>query len=125
MKDWLARLRAAKAGSAGILLVLLCCVFAVVMLQVFPAGDSGMTAEEQRISRTLSRIAGAGETRVAIYYAQEASAFGGSARAPVGAVVVARGAGDLAVRLQLQRAAETLLGLPASRVEIFVLEDAE
>ena len=124
MKDWLARLRFPK-GAAGILLALLCCGAAVLMMQFFPAGGSGMTAEEMRISQTLSRIAGAGETRGAIYYAQEASAFGGGARSPVGAVVVAQGAEDIGVRLQLQRAAETLLGLPASRVEIFVLEHKE
>ena len=84
----------------------------------------GMTAEEARISQTLSRIAGAGETRVAVYYAQEASAFGsGGGRTPVGAVVVARGAEDIVTRLELRRAAETLLGLSPGQVEVFAMEE--
>ena len=38
--------------------------------------DDGMTEEEKRISSALSQIAGAGETRISIYYAAPASAFG-------------------------------------------------
>lgn len=122
MKEWLSRIRAAKAGPW--LAALACCLLAMGLLRL-PSGDGGgMTAEEARISQTLSRIAGAGETRVAVYYAQEASAFGsGGGRTPVGAVVVARGAEDIVTRLELRRAAETLLGLSPGQVEVFAMEE--
>ena len=93
---------------------------------LLPLGERNavaMTEEEQRVSATLSKIAGAGDVRVSIYYAQEASAFGGGSRAPVGAVIVAEGAGDITVRLNLLRAAETLLGLDANQVDVFLMED--
>ena len=40
-----------------------------------------------------------------------------------GAVVVAEGADDLWVRLSLIRAMRTLLGLPESAVDVFVMEE--
>lgn len=120
MRDWLNRVRAAKAGPW--LAALACCLLAMGLLRLPAGGGGGMTAEEVRISQTLSRIAGAGETRVAVYYAQEASAFAGSGRTPVGAVVVARGAEDIVTRLELRRAAETLLGLSPGQVEVFAME---
>ena len=101
-------------------------ICALALLLYPSAGRQGaaMTEEEQRVSATLSRIAGAGEVRRSIYSAQTASAFGGSGqKTPVGAVIVARGAGDVAVRLNLLRAAETLLGLDANRVDVFLMEE--
>ena len=121
MKSWLDRLKTMKNWPW--LLALLCCAAALLLFPPGGAVKAGMTEEEQRVSATLSRIAGAGEVRVSIYYAQEASAFGGGNRSPVGAVIVAQGAGDIAVRLNLLRAAETLLGLPASAVEVFEMEE--
>lgn len=125
MKEFFLRLKAAKAGPW--LLVLLLCMGALLLSRLsVSAPDGGMTQEEARISRTLQAIQGAGNTRVAVYYAQEATAFGASAaRQPVGAVVVAQGAGDVRVRLALQRAAETLLGLSPGQVEVFAMEDAK
>lgn len=122
MKELLDKLRALK-GAPWLLLLALCAVGCLV----FPLSgqdSAGMTEEERRVSATLSRIAGAGETRVSIYYAEEAAAFGGGGRTPVGVVIVSRGAGNVKTRLDLLRAAETLLGLPAERVEVFVMEEA-
>ncbi len=123
MKNWLDKLKQIKGGMWLALLAV--CAAALLLL---PGGDrpasAAMTEEEQRVSATLSRIAGAGEVRVSIYYAQEASGFGSSVKTPVGAVIVARGAGDIAVRLNLIRAAETLLGLTARAVDVFPMEDA-
>ena len=121
MKSWLDRLKTMKNWPW--LLALLCCAAALLLFPPGSAKPAGMTEEEQRVSATLSKIAGAGDVRVSIYYAQEASAFGGGSRTPVGAVIVARGAGDVAVRLNLLRAAETLLGLDASRVDVFLMEE--
>lgn len=120
MKDWLEKLKAARAGPWLLLLLGCLALFLLLPQNALPAAS--MTEEEARISAALSRIAGAGETRVSIYYAQAASALGGSRQA-VGAVVISRGAQDLRVRLDLQRAAEALLGLESRQVEIFVMED--
>ena len=109
--------------SAPWMLALICCAAALLLWPAGSAKPASMTEEEQRVSATLGQIAGAGDVRVSIYYAQEASAFGGGNRTPVGAVVVAQGAGDLAVRLNLLRAAETLLGLNANQVDVFLMED--
>ena len=121
MKRWADKIRAMKGG----LWIVLLAVCALALLLYPSAGRQGaaMTEEEQRVSATLSRIAGAGEVRVSIYYAQEAGAFGSSGRKPVGAVIVARGAERVDVRLNLTRAAEALLGLDARAVEVFAMED--
>ena len=121
MKSWLNGLKAMKNWPW--LLALLCCAAALLLFPARGTNTTGMTEEEQRISVTLGKIAGAGDVRVSIYYAQEASAFGSGSRTPVGAVVVAEGAGDIAVRLDLLRAAETLLGLEANRVDVFLMEE--
>ena len=121
MKEWLGKIK----GMKGIpwLALLLCCALALILWPSASGQFSSMTEEEQRVSATLSRIAGAGETHVSIYYAQAASTFGNTARTPVGAVVVARGAGDVEVRLKLTQAVETLLGLAASQVDVFPMEE--
>ena len=63
-----------------------------------------------RIARVLSEIAGAGSVSVTIYTEDSH---------PCGAVVVASGAEDIAVRLRLQEAVTTLLGLDSSRVAVY------
>lgn len=117
MKNLLEKLKGWK-GSVWVLL-LLACAAACLLLPGGVSSGPGMTEEEQRISATLSQIAGAGRTRVSIYYARAASAFSGEGQSPVGAVIVAEGAGDVGVRLRLLRAAETLLGLGPSEVDVF------
>ncbi|GHU68621.1 hypothetical protein FACS1894184_11080 [Clostridia bacterium] len=72
-------------------------------------------------------MSGAGTVEVMIYEAAASAAavdwLGGvsSASAPqaVGVVVVADGANDIRVRLELIRAVQTLMDLPASAVEVF------
>ena len=120
MKKWLGTLKTGK-GGLWLALVLLCAA-AAMLLPGNRAAAPGMTEEEQRFSATLSRIAGAGEVRISIAYAQAASSFGGGSRTPTGAVIVAEGAGSVSVRLNLLRAAEALLGLNAGEVEVFVME---
>ena len=105
------------------LLAVLCAAAYLMAALPLTPGAAPMTEEERRFSATLSRIAGAGEIRVSIYYAQAAAAFGSGGRTPVGAVIVAQGAGDVGVRLNLLRAAETLLGLSAAQVEVFPMEE--
>ena len=122
MKEWLDKIRGIKGGVW--MLAAACCALAALLLPLSaPADPGGMTEEEQRLSATLSRIAGAGETRISLFCAQTASAFGGGDRAIMGAVIVSRGANDPGVRLALSRAAEALLGLDARQVEVFPMEE--
>lgn len=119
MTQWLEKIR----GNKGFLALLALGILAVLCLS-WPAASSNsssMTAQEQRISATLSAIAGAGETRVSIYYAQEDSTFSAS-QTPVGAVIVAAGANDVGVRLDLIQATQALLGLPAASIAVFPME---
>ena len=84
------------------------------------------TRAEKRIAEVLSAITGAGEVEVALFYAQENKEMLGASQSisgPTGAVVVAQGAADLQVRLQLIRAVRTLLGLPENAVDVFVMEE--
>lgn len=102
------------------------------------AGVEASDALEARLSRVLSSIEGAGRVEVVIYYAQPAAAVisgngwlepsaqqASGTGDPAGVVVVADGAGDITVRLELARAVQTLLRLDADAVEIFKMEREE
>ena len=78
--------------------------------------SSSRSREEARLEQVLSSMAGAGTVEVVLYYAAD---DGQTISVPSGAVLVADGAADIAVRLRLTRAVSTLLGLDASRVEVF------
>ena len=116
MKKWLEAWRGKKLGP-----MVLIGLFALVLLLSLFMGEGGTdahTAQERRIGEVLGRIAGAGRVEVMIYE-QNADGLLGGTSGTVGAVVVAEGADDLAVRLQLIRAVRTLLGLPETAVEVF------
>ena len=101
-------------------------VAAAVLLALMMAETSSedtASQQERRIADVLSAMAGAGRVEVALYYAQETDAFSTPAGVPTGAVVVAEGADDITVRLELIRAVRTLLGLPENAVDVFVMED--
>lgn len=115
-------------GSLGRLPVwiLMAAAAALLMLMLLQTDQPGSaTQQEQRIAEVLSTMAGAGRVEVALYYAQpETSSFSTAEQAaPTGALVVAEGAGDLAVRLNLIRAVRALLGLPENAVDVFVMEE--
>lgn len=92
-----------------------------------PAGtDASGTTEERRIAEVLGTMAGAGKVEVALFYAPQSAGMLGiesTTGRPTGAVVVAEGADDMAVRLSLARAVRTLLGLPETAVDVFVMEE--
>ena len=108
MNRWSAWLR--KDG--WILAALLFCVMLCLMLGMQENGDA---SGEDRISRVLSTIAGAGRVDVAVYYEESL---------PCGAVVVADGAGDAAVHLRLVSAVKTLLGIDQERISVYEREGA-
>lgn len=91
--------------------------------------DGGQTDLEKRLSHVLSSVDGAGRVEVIIHTSQgEATQTAGSfgtlsslakvEEKPSGVIVVAEGASQLQVRLDLSRAVQTLLDLPASAVEV-------
>lgn len=101
------------------LAVLIACLCALIFLPQ----EAQMTQEEKRISATLSQIDGAGRVQVTLYYSESSTAFGGG-KACVGALAVGEGAGDIAVRLRLQEALQTLLGLEAKDVVVLKMEES-
>lgn len=81
--------------------------------------------QELRMAEVLGAIAGAGRVEVALYYAQTDTGAFSAGSVPTGALVVAEGADDMAVRLELIRAVRTLLGLPETAVDVFVMEEGQ
>lgn len=104
------RLQAYLKKDGWIIAALLFCVALCLMLGTSTDDSS---SEESRISRVLSAIEGAGTVEVAVYYEDAV---------PCGAVVVADGAGDVAVQLRLLSAVTTLLGINQNRVSIYERE---
>ena len=84
-------------------------------------GGGTMTGEERRIAEILSAITGAGKVEVALYAVPSSEGLGNAAKY-TGAVVVSEGADRMEVRLDLIRAVRTLLGLPESAVDVFLME---
>lgn len=123
-KALIQRLKAIKPAH-WLILFIFTCVAASLLLNTAP--ESGLSGDEKRLSAILSAIEGAGKTEAMLYYrqtedAQGVFASGAKNPAPVGAIIVSEGAGDIAVRLNLIRAARTLLGLPEGAVEVFIME---
>jgi len=73
-------------------------------------------SEEDKISSVLSQVKGAGQVEVTVYYEDAI---------PVGALIVADGAGDIAVRLRLTTALTALLGLDEERIAVFARQEGE
>ena len=119
LKDVLSRLRAALTPQAVVLLA------AALLLCWLAAASQRMRASplETRLARTLSCMEGAGRVEVTIRtreVAPSSGAFGASTSesVPCGAVVVAQGAQDPLVKMELRQAVCALLGLPASSVSV-------
>lgn len=119
LKDVLSRLRAALTPQAVMLLAaaLLLCWLAAASQR------TGASPLEERLARTLSCMEGAGRVEVTIRTREVASSDGAlgasvSESVPCGAVVVAQGAQDPLVKMELRQAVCALLGLPASSVSV-------
>ena len=122
MKGLLQRLTAVR-GSQWLWLVLAAALLVWTLLpQSSGQSGPGMTDQEQRVAAVLSAIEGVGQVRVVVYADEVSDSFGKTSAQPRGAVVVAQGADDLAVRLRLTAAARALLQLPANAIEIFPME---
>ena len=121
--DWLRGMR--RGEWLLVLAVLALCI--LVLSQGEGQEDTGGGTElEARLERVLSAIEGAGEVRVMIAQreTQEVSAFAVSQpqQEVTGVLVVCEGARDVRVRLAIEQAAQTLLGIERSRIEVAAME---
>lgn len=116
----LSRLRAALTPQVAWVLAAILLGICLLMHR----GEGENTALEERVSKTLSSVYGAGEVRVVIATrsSQPISTLGMQSKQaeliPCGAVAVAQGADDPWVQAQLTDALCALLGLPASAVSV-------
>lgn len=121
MRDFLSRLRAVLSPAA---LLAVACLMLLVALMSASRDRSSLTLEE-RASRTLSAMEGAGRVEVTIR-TREVLVSGGSFGAerkqeiPCGAIAVAQGADDPLVEMQLREALCALLGVSPASVSIAV-----
>lgn len=109
-------------------------LFAAGMLVLYfsSGGVQAQDTAEQRLSKVLSRIEGAGSVHVFISYddiqestyafSLSAGANGSETGKIKGVVIVASGAGDTAVKLKLAEAARTALGVDASCVSVYKMD---
>lgn len=96
-------------GAKGIQWILLAAVAAAAALiwAANGAGTQEATQLERRVAQALSQVEDAGRVRVLIGEGEEA-----------GVLVVAEGADDLKVALELAQAVKTLLGVENSRIQV-------
>ena len=118
MREILSRLRASLSPQVLALLA------ALLLFLAFSSGQRAAQPLEERISRTLSAVEGAGKVEVAIRMSEQeggASMLGMAQRTqsvPCGAVAVAQGADDPLVAMQIHDALCALLGLAPSAVSV-------
>ncbi len=114
MHEQMQKLRQMLRKDGWMLLALAAAVALCLLSGTVSSPGAVMTDTEARAARILSAIDGAGSVEVAIFYTDEEAGT-----VPCGAVVVAEGAGDVAVRLRLSQAVSTLFGLENDSIEIF------
>lgn len=109
-------------GARHIEWVLLAGLLAAFFLMTGGAEQTNQsTALEKRMENVLSMIEGAGRVRVLVNEA--AAAFSGSDGQAAGVLVVAEGAGDMRVKMELQRAVQALLDVEAEQIEILTMKE--
>lgn len=87
-------------------------IAACIILCILPVTGNDHTQDtDRRIARVLSEMQGAGKVEVAVVYDNET--------VPCGAVVIADGASSISVRLRLESAVATLLGLSPDCVAVY------
>lgn len=79
---------------------------------------SEATALEQRMESVLSCVEGAGRVRVLVNGSGSSSVLSDGRTQVLGVVVVAEGAREIRVRMELEQAVMALLGVDASQIEI-------
>lgn len=117
---------AALKGAKRMEWILLLAVAAALVLLMTSRGATGggETDLEARMEAVLSQVQGAGRVRVLVSEgAADAQAFSQQASEGVrGVVIVADGAGDVRVALELAAAAQALTGVDADAVQVLKME---
>ena len=112
-------------GARHIEWVLLAAVLAALLLVTADAPGADVyesTSLERRMENVLSCIEGTGRVRVLVHSA-DAAAFASQDGQAAGVLVVAEGAGNLKVNMELQRAVQALLGVEAEQIEILTMRE--
>lgn len=121
-----AKIKAAR-GLEWILLIVVAAIAVLMLGQGGGEAPSGAGTElEERMERVLSSIEGAGKVRVMINSEEIAQAFSQSPQGEkvIGVLVVAEGAGDLKVAMEISRAVRALTGVDASAIEVMKMDGA-
>ena len=125
-----------------IILAVIVCVIIVVAFVLYSsksnsssANSAASTNVESRLENILSKINGVGNVKVMIYYENSlnnsesnsinfTNGFSSSSKSQEikGVIVVAEGASDMNVKVQLLRAVETILSINADCIEIFTMK---
>lgn len=123
MGNFWAALRGAKRMEW---IIVLAVAAALILLVANRNGaEGGQTALEARMEALLSSVRGAGRVRVLVSEsADTAQAFSASENTAKvqGVVIVAEGADDLRVALELAGAAQALLGVDADKIQVLKME---
>lgn len=93
---------------------LLLLVGIALLAMQFTGVSGGNTDLEERLTEVLRDVDGVGRIRVMVMEDSDG--------APSGVLIVADGANNIGVRLRLQAAVQTLLGIELSRVEVIQYE---
>ena len=107
-------------GARGLEWMLAICAVLALLLLLRSGGTEEsalLTPLEERLESTLSAVSGAGEVRVLVN--EDAS---GTVR---GVLIVAQGADDLRVQLELAQAAHAILQVELQNVEVLKMEAEE
>lgn len=113
-------------GARHIEWVLLAVMLAALVLMAGSSPEEGeyeATSLERRMENVLSCIEGAGRVRVLVHSTDAVSAFASQDERAAGVLVVAEGADDLKVNMELQRAVQALLGIEAGQIEILTMRE--
>lgn len=121
VRDFLSRLRGVR-HIEWIVLLALCAAAVLLMTDGDDGTQSERTALEMRMESVLSCMSGAGRVRVLVNQGA-GNAFSAADQPVQGVVVIAEGAADLRVALELQQAVQALLGVDVDRIEILTMEE--
>ena len=100
----------------------------ILLLTSRSAQEGQQTALEARMEAVLSAVRGAGRVRVLVTAGEgDSQAFAQQAQAGTvqGVVIVAEGADDVRVALELSGAAQALLGVDAERIQVLKMEEGK
>jgi len=102
-------------GARGLEWMLLAVCLTLMLMLLLRDEENVLTATEleTRLEATLSCVEGAGQVRVLVNEGETGV---------LGVLIVAEGAQDLRVRLELEQAAHSILGVELERIEVLRME---